>query len=105
MLIAESGVVLMGLLFVLGLIAAIVLGAYALVSLLFGLVRGAWRMLAGAPTDDDPARLSPPNRRRPRQYRRACPHDGCGHLNRPEARFCARCGAQLGAPQPVDAYV
>lgn len=30
---------------------------------------------------------------------RPCPHAGCGNLNPPRARFCARCGRPLG-PRP-----
>lgn len=24
-----------------------------------------------------------------------CPHTGCGHVNRPDSQFCARCGRPL----------
>lgn len=33
-----------------------------------------------------------------------CPRARCGHLNRSEARFCARCGSPLASTQNVDAY-
>jgi hypothetical protein len=33
-----------------------------------------------------------------------CPHPRCGHVNRHEARFCARCGRPLGEHDDVDAY-
>jgi len=35
---------------------------------------------------------------------RACPRPRCGYLNRPEARYCARCGSQLDAEVEVDHY-
>lgn len=30
-----------------------------------------------------------------RSRRRRCPNADCGHRNRPEADFCARCGRRL----------
>jgi hypothetical protein len=33
-----------------------------------------------------------------------CPHARCGFVNRRGARFCARCGRPLAAPDDVDAY-
>lgn len=33
-----------------------------------------------------------------------CPHPRCGHINRAEARYCARCGNPLGDPEDVDSY-
>ena len=35
---------------------------------------------------------------------RACPHPRCGHVNRGDARYCARCGTALGPPTDVDRY-
>ncbi len=31
---------------------------------------------------------------------RVCPRAGCYHVNRPDARYCARCGAPLPIEQP-----
>jgi hypothetical protein len=35
---------------------------------------------------------------------RTCPHPRCGHVNRGDARYCARCGTALGPPTDVDRY-
>lgn len=32
--------------------------------------------------------------------RRLCPHEGCDQVNSAAARFCARCGRPLPAPDP-----
>lgn len=34
-------------------------------------------------------------RRKPAGTGVTCPAEGCGHLNPPNARYCARCGRQL----------
>lgn len=33
-----------------------------------------------------------------------CPHPRCGHVNRAGAHFCARCGRPLDAHDDLDAY-
>ncbi len=35
---------------------------------------------------------------------RACRNQRCGHVNRPGARYCARCGGSLGNLIDVDSY-
>ncbi len=40
-------------------------------------------------------------RAEPRKY---CTHPGCGHLNPPAARFCARCGRSLSGATETNDY-
>jgi hypothetical protein len=42
--------------------------------------------------------------RDPRASARICPNPRCGHVNRGDARYCARCGMALGPPTDVDRY-
>ncbi len=71
-------------------------------------IGGVWAILEGLRAEKRCARERERRRaaadRRKAGPQRACPHPGCGYLNRPEARYCARCGTALGPPTDVDRY-
>lgn len=49
------------------------------------LLRGGRSLVNGTPRLDPPAPAG----------QRACPNRRCGHTNRRDARYCARCGMQM----------
>lgn len=95
MLLADGGItfVLIGAVFLVGLaivtaLRAIFRGVMSVCGLLFGC--GCRQRTPEQPSTAGGARL--------------CPHPRCGHVNRGEARYCARCGTTLGPMTDVDRY-
>lgn len=76
------------------------LGFFVMVIAVLGrFVRSVIRALAGKPWQGGAAG-SPAGGR----AERICQHPRCGHLNPGDARYCGRCGSNLGPPEDVDHY-
>lgn len=93
MLLADSVIVVVAGLFLVGLVGFFAM-VIALVGRLFGFV---FRVLTGG---DEPAAPQLPTYTG--QVHQVCPNPRCGHANPPRARFCARCGRRLGADDNDD---
>lgn len=94
MLLADSVILVVAGLILIGIVGFFA-AAVAMVVRFLGFV---FRAIAGSPPTG--SLLAPPTQKR----HDACPHAGCGYVNRYGARYCARCGRALGAQQNVDAY-
>lgn len=96
MLLLGDGFVAISLLVLAGIVGFFVM-AVALLLRIGGFVL---RTLFGGPDDERPRRVLP----HAAHGLRVCPHRRCGHANRIEARFCARCGRPLRGGNGMDAY-
>ena len=93
MLLADSFILVIGGLFLVGFIGFFVM-AVALAVRFFGfIVRSAKATGRKVPV---PSRLN--------ERHDVCPHARCGHVNRFGAHYCARCGRALGRQNDIDAY-
>jgi hypothetical protein len=63
------------------------------------MVRALWRAVVGPWSGSDER-----EREGSSADQRPCSYPRCGHLNRGEARYCARCGRPLESVQDVDRY-
>ena len=95
MLLADSFILIVGALFLIGIIGFFVMSV-ALVVRFLGFV---FRSITGTGTHRRIAVVS-----RLDERHEVCPHPRCGNVNRTGARFCARCGRSLGQHNDVDAY-
>ena len=92
MLLADSFIFVVGLLFLIGIVGFFVM-IVVLVVRFFGFF---WRLITGSSRRPAAARFEPRHD--------VCPHQRCGHVNRQGAFFCARCGRSLHPRSNVDAY-
>ena len=93
MLLADSFIFVVGLLFLIGIVGFFVMTVVLMVRF-FGFIL---RLITGS--SRHPATVP---RFEPRHD--VCPHQRCGHVNRQGALFCARCGRSLHQHSDVDAY-
>ncbi|MFH1746761.1 MAG: zinc ribbon domain-containing protein [Planctomycetota bacterium] len=99
MLLADSVILIVG-----GLILVGIIGFFAMsVALVVRFLGFVFRTLTGASNPRLPAR-QPGRELSADQRHDTCPHPRCGHVNRYGSRFCARCGRALSGRGKVDAY-
>ena len=95
MLLADGIILVVGGLFVIGLLGFFA-AAVVVVAKFLGFL---FRAMTRAPANRAKATLQMPD-----SGHVECPAHRCGHVNPAGARYCARCGRPLGPRDDVDAY-